>query len=324
MIKATWLVSAALAAAVIAPTPAGAQQYPGTDAIHFICAYAAGSGSDIVVRHFADRLRALTGKTIIVENKVGAGGNIAMEYVSRAKPNGYTVLVHAGSAIAANMYLFKKPPFPDAGKALTVAAPLNRLPFVLLVNAKSPYQSVADLTAAMKAKGDKATYGTSAPTGTVMGELYKQATGVTAVEVNYKVDADSLNDMMSGAVEYGFHNPVFGLAQQREGRLRILGVSTPDRLSSVPDLPTMKEQGVPMDLTIWWAAMVPAGTPQPIVDQLNKWFVEIVSSPETKAFTARLGGDSLSETPEQAQNRLVNDVVRWKDYFTLAKIEPLG
>ncbi len=311
------------AACATAPTVATAQNYPNQD-IHVICAFPAGSGADVLVRFFAEKLRPLTGKTIIVENRAGAGGNIAQEYVGRSKPDGYTIFIHAGSAVAANMWMFKKPVFPDLGKAIQVAATINRQPFMLLVDAKSSYKSVADVTEAMKKKGDKATYATAAPTGTVMGELYKVATGVKAVEVNYKTAPDSLNDQLSGAVDYGMHDPVYALAQQREGRLRILGVSTGQRLQALPDTPTMAEQGVPMDLTGWWAAMVPQGTPKPVLDQINKWFVQIVSSDETKAFLNKFGGDPLIETPEVAQARLLKDVDSWKKYIEVAKITPQG
>jgi tripartite-type tricarboxylate transporter receptor subunit TctC len=316
-------VAPAMLLAAMSPFAAQAQSYPNQD-IHFICAFPPGSGADVLVRYFAEKVRPLTGKNIIVENKSGAGGNISMEYVSKQKPDGYTVFVHAGSAVAANMWLFKKPPFADAGKAIQVAATINRQPFMLVVDAKSPYKTTAELTEAMKKKGDKATYASAAPTGTVMGELYKVATGVKAVEVPYKNAVDSLNDQLSGAVDYGMHDPVYSLAQQREGRLRILGVSTGQRLDATPDLQTMTEQGVPMDLTGWWAAMVPQGTPKETVDQINKWFVTAVGSPETKAFLNKFGGDPLIESPDAAQARLLQDVGKWKSYIEVAKIEPQG
>ena len=309
-----------LAAALMLPQGATAQQYPSRD-IRFICAFPAGSGADVLVRFFAEQLRPIANHTIIVENKAGAGGNIALEYAARAKPDGYTIFVHAGSAVAAGMHLVKNPPV-DVAKQITVAATLNRQPFMLVVDAKSPYKTVADLTAAMKQKGEKASYAAAAPTGRIMGELYKHAAGLKAVEVNYKTAPDSLNDMTSGAVDFGMHDPVFSLAQAREGRLRILAVSTGQRLAANPDMPTMAESGVPMDLTGWWAVMVPTGTPQPVLDQLHKWFVQIVGSPATKEFLNKFGGDPLIETPAQAQARLLKDIKEWGDYIKLAKIEP--
>ena len=257
-------------AAGLFPAPALAQQYPSKD-ISFVCAFPAGSGSDTIVRYVAEKIRPLTGRTILVENRFGAAGNVAAEYVMRSKPDGHTILVHAASALAANMYLFKKPPV-DTAKDVTVAATINRQPFMMVVDAKKPWKTVSEVTEFLKAKGDKATYATSASTGTVMGEIYKQKTGVKAVEVIFRVGVDSLNDLLSGAVDYGMYDPVFSMSQAREGRVRMLAVSTAQRMSAVPDLPTMTEVGIPMDLMGWFAAMVPVDTPKPIVNQINTWF----------------------------------------------------
>ena len=315
--------SAAAAAAVVLsvmPTMANAQAYPSQD-IRLICAFPPGSGADVLVRYFAEKLRPLANRTVIVENKSGAGGNIAMEYVSRAKPDGYTIFVHAATAVAANQHLFKKPPV-DAAKALQIAASINRQPFMLVVDAKSPYRTVADLTEAMRKKGDKATYATAAPTGTIMGEIYKDAAGIKAIEVNYKTGPDSLNEMLSGKLDYGMHDPVFSLAQQREGRLRILAVSTATRLEANPDLPTMTESGVPMDLTGWWAAMLPTGTPNSVLDKVNQWFTEIVKTEETKKFLNGFGGDPFINTPEAGQALFLKAIKDWGEYVRIAKIEP--
>jgi tripartite-type tricarboxylate transporter receptor subunit TctC len=116
------------------------------------------------------------------------------------------------------------------------------------------------------------------------------------------------------------HDPVFSLAQSRAGRLRILAVSTGTRLAASPDMPTMTESGVPMDLTGWWAAMVPSGTPKPVVDKINAWFVKIVSSDDTKAFLNKFGGDPYINTPEQAQALLERAVKAWGEYVVMAKI----
>jgi tripartite-type tricarboxylate transporter receptor subunit TctC len=300
---------------------ASAQEYPSQD-IRMVCAFPPGSGADVLVRYFAEKLRPIVNRTVIVENKVGAGGNIATEYVARAKPDGYTIFVHAGTAVAAGQSLYKKPPV-DVAKEIRVAATINRQPFMLVVDAKSPYKTVAELTAAMKQKGDKASYATAAPTGRIMGELYRLKEGLKAVEVNYRSAPDSLNEILSGKLDFAMHDPVFSLAQQREGRLRILAVSTGKRLDALPDQPTMTELGIPMDLTGWWAAMVPTGTPKPVVDKIHQWFVQMVSSEETKKFLNSFGGDPYINTPEQGQALLERDVKDWGDYVRLAKIEPM-
>ena len=311
-----------LAAAIAAmPVAAQAQDYPSQD-IRFICGFPAGSGADVLVRYFAEKVRAVAGRTIIVENKVGAAGNIAAVYTARSKPDGYTVYVHAASAIAANMHLFKAPPI-DAAKDLQIVAGVNKQPFMVMVPASSPYKTLAELTEAMKQKGDKASYAQSNTSGKVMGEMYKQATGVQAVEVPYRTANDSLNDFASGRLDYGMMDPVFALSQARAGRLRMLAVSTPQRMQAVPELPTMAEAGVHgVELLTWFAAMVPSATPRPIVDKLNKWFNEVLATEETKKFLNSFGGDPFITTPEDAQALFRQGVKDWERFVSTAKIEP--
>jgi tripartite-type tricarboxylate transporter receptor subunit TctC len=312
-----------LSAAAVPLTGAFAQQYPSQE-IHVICAFPAGSGADVLVRYFAEKLREKSGATVIVENKPGAAGNIAAEYTVRAKPDGHTMHIHAGSSTAANYWLFRKPPF-NPSKDLQVAATLNQQPFMVMVPANSPYKNLRELTEAMKAKGDKASYAQSNTTGKVMGELYKISTGVVAVEIPYRTAVDSLNDFASGRIDYGMMDPQFAMAQSRAGRLRNLAVSTPKRVSAVPDIPTMTEEGVKgVELFGWFAAMVPAGTPRPIIDQLNKWFNEIEATEETKKFLNQWGGDPWITTPEEGQAQLAKDQKDWEGYVKAANIEPQG
>ncbi len=304
-------------------TGASAQAFPSQD-FHFICAFPAGSGADVIVRYFAEKMRPILGRNIIVENRAGALGNIAAEYMVRSKPDGYTIFIHGGSAVAANAHLFKNPSF-DPKKAIQIVSAVNKQATMLIVDPKSPYKTVSELTAAMKIKGDKATYATSNPIAKVMGEMYKQIAGVQAIEVNYKTAPDSLNDMASGALDYGMVDNVFALSQQREGRVRILAVSTGQRLKANADLPTMDEAGVKgMDLTSWWATMVPAATPRPIVEQLNKWFNQVEAHEDMTKFMAQFGADPWVAGPDEMQAFFIKQVDAWGDYVKLAKIEPQG
>ena len=208
----------------------------------------------------------------------------------------------------------------DVLKALQIAATINRQAFMLVVDAKGPYRTVPDLTAAMKLKGS---YATAAPSGIVMGEMYKAITGVKAVEVRYKDAVGSLNELMDGKLDYGMHDPVFSLAQQREGRLRILAHSSGQRLNAVPDMPTMAEFGVPgMDLTSWWALHVPTGTPAPVIAALNGWMKQVLEMEETKQFLNQFGGDPFINTPEVGQALFIKDEKSWGDYVRLAA--PVG
>ena len=317
------LAGPAMVAAALALAPAGAfaQQYPAQD-IHVICAFPAGSGADVLVRFFGEKLRQKSGRTVIVENKVGAAGNIAAEFTARSKPDGYTVHVHAGSSTSANFWLFKKPPI-DPSKDLQVVATLNQQPFMVSVKKDSPYKTLKELTEAMIKKGDKASYAESNTTGKVMGELYKLATGVQAVDVPYRTANDSINDFASGTIDYGMSDPVFALVQEREGRLRNIAVSTGKRMKAVPNLPTMTEEGVKgVELFGWFAAMVPMATPRPIQEQLNKWFNEIEAADDTREFLAKFGGDPWITTIEEGQAQLVKDQKAWENYVKQAKIEP--
>jgi tripartite-type tricarboxylate transporter receptor subunit TctC len=295
-----------------------AQEYPSQD-IHLICGFPPGSGADIFVRYFGEKLRPMTGRNVIVENKVGAASNIATEYVARSKPDGHTLYPFAGTTVALTYHLYKTPPV-DVGKALQVAATTSNLAFMIVVDANSPYKTIAELTAAMKKKGAAASYAVAANPGVIMGALYKNAAGLEAVEVQYRSAPDSLGEISSGKLDYGVHDPIFALAQARQGRLRILGVSTSDRLQSLPDVPTMKESGIPMDLNLWWGVMLAAGTPKPVVDKVNKWFSDIVRTEDTKKFLALSGADPMIRTPEEAQAMFQKAIVEWGQYARIAKL----
>jgi tripartite-type tricarboxylate transporter receptor subunit TctC len=310
-----------LLTAALAPPFARAQgAYPSQD-IHVVTGFPPGSGADVLTRYFAEKLRLASNRTVLVENKVGASGAIAVKYAALAKPDGYTMYLSAGSATAAQMHLFKTPPV-DVIKSFTIAATLNKQAFMITVDAKSPYKTIAELTAAMKQKGKDASWAVAATSGIVLGEMYKAKTGIEAVEIRYKNASESLNDMLSGRVHYGAHDPVFALAQQREGRLRILAHSSGQRLASIPDIPTMTESGVPMDLTGWWAVHLPSATPKPIVNQVNKWFNQILATQETKEFLNKFGGDPFISTPEEGQALFIKEDKAWAEYVRIAKIVP--
>jgi tripartite-type tricarboxylate transporter receptor subunit TctC len=300
---------------------ARAQDYPSQD-IHLISGFAAGSGADVMVRYFGNKLRLLIDRTVLVENKPGANGNIAIEYVARSKPDGYTILVHAGSGIAGNQHLFKKPAV-DAARQLRVAATINRQAFVLTVATESPYKSVAELTAAMKAKGDKASFGSNSAQSRIAGALYKKVAGLEAVEVQYKSGPDTLREMQSGAIDYAFHDPQLAMTQAAQGRLRLLAICSGERLKMAPELPTMAENGFPQfNLVGWFAATVPAETPRPVVDRINAWFNEILSSDESKEFLRKFGSDVWITTPDEAQAFFLQDIKTWGENVRLSGIEP--
>jgi tripartite-type tricarboxylate transporter receptor subunit TctC len=314
--------AAALGATLAMPGILRAQAYPSQD-VHFICAFPAGSGADVIVRWYAEKLKSLFSKPILVENRVGAIGNLATEYLARSKPDGHTIYVHGASAVAANMHLFRNPSV-DAAKAIAVAATINKQATMFCVDPSKPWKSVAEVTAFAKERKEKATYATTNPLGKVMGAIYKETNKLEAVEVVYRTAADSLNDLKSGAIDYAMYDNIFGAAQSREGRVRILAVSSKDRLQANPDLPTMTELGTPMNVLGWFAAMVPSATPRPIVDEINRLFNQVTGSEDAKKFLSGVASDPWVTTPDQGQAYLNEQIKDWGGYVKLAKIEPQG
>jgi len=321
MIVVARTVSVCLATLVFS-TGARAQALPPGD-IHFICGYAAGSGADIIVRFVAEKLRPIVGRSIIVENKPGAIGNIATEYVARSKPDGLTVLVTGANSVAGSAHLFKHPTY-DAAKAFQIAATINRATMMIGVRKDSPYNNAKELAAAMKIKGEKASFAYANPTAKVLGALYREKAGLQSVDIAYRTGADFLNDLASGAIDYAIPDNVQAMAQLRAGHMKILGVGAAERMKSAPDIPTLTEQGYPMDVRTWWAALVPSATPKATVDQINAWFAQVVDTPEARTFSATIASDPWVTTPAEAQAYFLKDIGRWGDYVKIAKIEPQG
>ena len=314
--------TALLALAAAAPLAAAAQDYP-TREIRSICNFSAGSGADIVVRYYSDRLARLAGKPVVVENKTGVQGNIATEYVARSKADGYTIMITpASSTLAAARYLFKQLPF-DPDKDFTPVTTLAKLSFAIAINAKSPVRSIAELTEHLKKKPGHGSYATGSNTGQVTGELYKAIAGLSTTYVPYKQTMSALTDTISGEVDFMTYDVTFLVPQARAGRIRILAVTSGARLATLPDVPTMAESGFPgYDLTPWWGVVVPAGTPKPIVDKLSAWFNQITASVETRKFLENLATDPFPGDSESMAALIKTEIERWGRYVKLAKIEP--
>jgi tripartite-type tricarboxylate transporter receptor subunit TctC len=310
---------ALLIATFMTASSAAPEKYPLKE-IHFICSFSPGSGADIMVRFFADKISKKTGHVIIVENKPGGGGLLALTLIARAAPDGHTILVSGGTAAAINANLLKAPPI-DVGKEIRAVATVNKIPFVVAVDAKSPYKSLTELTEAMRKKGNKASYAFSTPFAKAIAESYKTVANLQTVEVSYKNATDSLNDLASGSIDFAVYDPTMALPQQKEGRLRILAVSSGERFRPTGDIPTFKEQGIDLDMLGWWAAMVPAKTPDPIAHTINRWFADALSDPETVAFLIRSGADVLVMSPDQTNSYFLKDIQNWARLVEMARIE---
>ena len=300
-----------------------ADDYPSRE-LRVICAFPPGSGADVWVRFFAEQAKSRAGKPVLVENKPGANGNIAAEYVARAKPDGYTIFIHSPTSVAANMFMFKNTP-ADLDKSIVTVATLLRFSFYLTVDAQRPWKNVEELVAYLNQKGDKASFATTSPPGRLMGNLFKQIMHLQAVEVPYRTSPDTLNDLASGHLDYSFTDGVFAHAQAREGRLKILAVGSKERLQADANIPTMQEQGVPgLDVPGFFGVMVPAGTPRPVIDKINGWMVDIVRQPPAQEFIHNFGGDPLIATPDEAQRMFLDGIKEWDRLVQLAQIKPEG
>lgn len=307
--------------AMVSPAEAPAQNYPSQD-LHFICGFGPGSGADVLVRYYAEQIRSLVGRTVVVENKPGASGQIAMESLVRAKPDGHTLHLTAGVAPAVSLALYKAYTI-DPEKQLQIAATLSRQPYMIAVHSRSPHKTLAELTAVLKQKGDKGSYGVSNPGSLVVAEMYKTTMGLQTVQVDYRSSPDAVNDLASGSLDFFSADPIFGAAMARKGEWRILAISSSERVKAVGDVPTLKEQGVDIDITAWWAVFAPQATPKPVIDQINRLFVEVVGTEKTKNFLSQFGGDALIETPEAGQARMLRDIKNWAEYARVAKIKKL-
>ena len=309
--------------AAIASTATFAQDYPAKE-LHSICNFAAGTGADVLVRYYSDQLGKLVNRPVIVDNRPGANGNLATDVLAKSKPDGYTIMITpASSTIAAAQHLSKKLPF-DPIKDITPVTTLLRLSFTVVVSAAAPYNNVKELAEALKKKPGNGTFGSSNNTGLVGGELYKQLTGLQTTTVPYKSTPQGVIDLLSGQLDFLMADGTFMAGQIKGGKMKILAVTTGTRTSAFPNAPTMAESGFPgYDLGAWWGVVVPAGTPQPIVDRLAYLFNQISATEETRKFLATTAAsDALPGNQAQMTAMIKTDMERWGGYVKLANIEP--
>jgi len=313
-----------LLAAIVALTPilAAAQDYPARE-IRSICNFTAGSGADIVVRYYSDKLAKLTGKAVIVENRPGAQGLVATDYVAKQKPDGYTILITpASSTLATAPHIFKSVPF-DPLKDFAPVTTLNSLAFTIVVDSAKPYRTIDDLLAALRSKRDNGFYGTQSNSGQVTGELLKQMRGLKTVYVPFKATGDALASLLGGEVDFLTVDATWA-STMHPHKVRILAQTSAKRSGALPDIPTLAELGFPgFDITPWWGVVVPAGTPRPIVEKLAAWFNQINATDDTKQFLAKAALDIFPGSPESMAALLKTELERWKGFVELAKIEKM-
>jgi tripartite-type tricarboxylate transporter receptor subunit TctC len=270
-----------------------AQAYPNKP-IKFVVPFSAGSATDIVARTVAEAMGKTLGQTILIDNRLGAGGTIAAAQVAKSDPDGYTILVHSsGHALNPSIY-------PNLGydtlKDLTGVTALAAIPNVLVVNPAKGWKTQADLIAAVKAKPDQFNYASAGiGSGTHMNaEIFRIQAGIDALHVPYKGTPDAMTNVIGGSNDWFFAPLASALPLIRDGKLQALSVSTKQRASTLPQVPTSIEAGLPgSDYTLWIGMIVPSATPQPIVRKLHEEALKALNNPEIKERMAKLGADTM-------------------------------
>ena len=284
--------------------------------------FAAGSGADILTRYYTRKLEELTKQSWIVDNKAGASGNIATRTVTTSAPDGYNLLFLANSGIVGSKFLFKDLPF-DTMKELRPVASFASIIFILVIDPKSEIKTVPELVAKMKAKKDNL-FGYTNPTGLLAAESIKMITGMPAKSVSYKTTADAMRDIQQGSLYFMVMDGTFATQQIKQNQLKALAVTTADRMPALPDVPPLKDAGVPgFDFSPWWSVYAPTGTPQPIMDKLEGLIKQINAMPETKPFLESVGSVATFYTGKEAYAKLQKEETDiWPPLVKAAAIEP--
>ena len=281
-------------------------------AIKIVVPFAAGGPSDVMARTLAQRLNVAFGQPVVVENRTGAAGAIGAEYAAKSAPDGYTLLLaQVGDTIS--MGLFPNLPY-NFQKDFAPISLVGQTAFILVTHPSVPANSLRELIALAKSKPGALTFGSSGAGAAshLAGELLKGMAGVDILHVPYKGQAPATTDLLSGQISLMFNNPITSLAHVKAGRLRALAVTTAKRSSSLPEVPTIAESGLPgFDVGFWLGALAPTGTPRPIIDRLNAEMVKAVQMPEVLERLAALGVEPIGSTPESFARTIDSEVTRW-------------
>jgi tripartite-type tricarboxylate transporter receptor subunit TctC len=303
------------------PAPAVAQSFPDRP-IKVVIGFPAGSGADILCRYFTDRMAVLAGVAFVVENKPGATGNIGADAVAKAKPDGYVLMMGASSTLAGNPYIYKDLTW-DPVKDFEPVASFATLGYAFAIAADNPAKTVSGFTAQMKAKGGKATFGFGNTSGLAASSLYAHEAGFPVTSVAYKSNPQAVSDTAGGQIDYVFSDAVFAIGQEKAGKVRILAVTSPSRMQSLPAVPTMREVGLGnATMSPWWALYAPAKTPKDIVAKLEGWINKVTSAAETKDFLLKQGVEPLPGTPGSTRRLLADTLAEWERIVKVVKFDP--
>jgi tripartite-type tricarboxylate transporter receptor subunit TctC len=319
-VSVTKQILAAIGLAAACATAVG-QPYP-SKPIRFVVATAAGGASDIVARTVAERMQEGLGQPIVVEAKPGANGNLAAEFVAKAAPDGYTMMMGTIGVMAINVSMYRKTPF-DPLTDFTAVAPLVSFSNMLVVRNDLPVKSVKELIEYARANPGKLRYGSPGSGGSphMAMVVFGQMNNLDIVHVPYKGAAAALNDLLGGHIDMAFSDPLVTTPQVKAGRVRALAVSGPQRLESAPDIPTVAEAGVPgFSVVGWLGIVVPAGTPRDRIAMLNAEANRALANPDVRKRLIDNGALITPGTPEDFDKLVRSEHARWKKVVTESKL----
>lgn len=301
---------------------AQAQTYPNRP-IKLVVGYGAGGAVDIVARTVGQSMAASMGQPFIVENKPGAGTNIAVKSVIDAPADGYTLLM-AANALAANMALYQPAPF-DAERELVPVALVGRVPVVIAANASVPYSTIAKMIEAAKAKPGSVAYATpgNGSTPHMAVELFARAAGITLQHIPYRGGVQAITDTIGGQVPLVAVNALEVLPHVKSGKLKVLAVLSASRTSIFPDAPTIAESGFPgFEASVWYGLVAPAGTPKPVVTRLHAEAQKALATREVRERMSSVGGEVTPVSTEQFAALIHSERVRYEKLVREAGIKP--
>ena len=304
-------------AALAVPACALAQSYPAKP-VRLVVGFAPGGGVDINARLLAPKLSEFLGQQVVVENRPGAGTNIANELVAKAPPDGYTLLINT-AAVAINMSLYRNLPF-DTLRDFAAVSMFSESPNVLVVHASVPVKSVKELIALARANPGKLNY-SSAGAGTTQhlsGELFQVRTKTKMVHVPYRGSAPALTALIGGEVDLSYANIPAIFQHVKSGRLRPLALTGTKRSELLAGVPTMKESGVDMNVVVWYGVLAPAATPKDIVAKLGENIAKVARSPDIRQRLLDQGAEPVGNTPEEFAKILRTEVALWADIVKLS------
>jgi tripartite-type tricarboxylate transporter receptor subunit TctC len=295
-----------------------AQPYPSRP-IHLVVGFTPGGGVDINARLLAAKLSEILAQPVVVDNKPGAGTNIANEFVAKAAPDGYTLLFNS-PAVAINMSLTRNPPY-DALRDFVAVSEFSESTNILVVPAALPVKSAQELVALAREKPGALNY-SSAGNGTTQhlaGELFKLRTGTSIQHIPYKGSAPSIAALIAGQVQLSFVNPLAIGAHVKTGRLRALAVAGAKRSDLMPDVPTLKEAGIEgVEVPLWFAMLAPAATPREIVGTLAAAVAKAARDPETRKRLAEQGAEPVGSSADEFARLLRDDVAKWAEVVKIS------